>query len=795
MIFKKLELHNFKSHKSTIIEFTKGINVIVGENGAGKSTIFEGISFALFKQHTGKRIDDLVRNNTSEMSVVLEFEANGVLYKIERIKKSSLKSSLYVFNNLSKKYTHLCTGDKDVAQSIEEILNMDSGLFLNAVYIRQGEIANLLDKTSSEKKQLIGKLLGLDSLENMWKQLSSVINGYEKELSHLEGELSSFDEIQSEFEEKKSQLKQLKEEIQKDTKKISSTEEDLAKIVEDYSAMKEKREKHIEISEKVIVCEEKLKVLASRIDFIEDKLKRIAEKQDEFNTLEKQVSEFSFYPELQDMIEYCEKEKDLRKNILKELALFEEREASEKELLSSLHKVEDLKNIEFTTLDKAEEIINYFTNDIDDALTSLQDCRESCIIELADINSHINLYKEQLTEFKSIDSSGVCPVCLSEISNERLTSLEEEYTQKLQIYKEKRDSTIKLEDETQISIQEFSEKKKKFVSYLNSIRREKESRDVLEVSLNYDLLKEQLEETQEKISKMNARIDDMIITHNVDVYHIDLEVEKYKENKAKYDRLKVQLEEKESIESEYEMVMRDIKETTSKLDEGLTKIFNNGFDEEQFNILESKERGLNISLERLETKLALNKSHFEEDVNSAKKLLEKMNERYIAKQKYDIIDDFISYLKDLKELCGKNNLQKELRLLSKPVIEKYTNDFFNEFDFIYSYLSLDEDYDVNLYGPEGFSSATMISGGEKIAVSLALRFGITNAISGGVDSILLDEPTIHLDENRKEDLVRVFNEVSLVPQLIIVTHDVELEHSADVMFRIKKENGISYLDN
>ena len=64
MIFKRLRLKNFKSYANEIINFDKGITVIVGENGAGKSSIFEAISFALFKQHTAGKLGDLVRNNT-----------------------------------------------------------------------------------------------------------------------------------------------------------------------------------------------------------------------------------------------------------------------------------------------------------------------------------------------------------------------------------------------------------------------------------------------------------------------------------------------------------------------------------------------------------------------------------------------------------------------------------------------------------------------------------------------------------------------------------------------------------
>mgnify|MGYP000760429362 CR=1 FL=1 len=49
MIFTKLTLNNFKSYGHEVIKFGDGITVIVGENGAGKSTILEAISFALFK--------------------------------------------------------------------------------------------------------------------------------------------------------------------------------------------------------------------------------------------------------------------------------------------------------------------------------------------------------------------------------------------------------------------------------------------------------------------------------------------------------------------------------------------------------------------------------------------------------------------------------------------------------------------------------------------------------------------------------------------------------------------------
>ena len=48
MIFNNLKLKNFKSHVNSSINFEKGVTLVLGENGAGKSSIFEAITFALF---------------------------------------------------------------------------------------------------------------------------------------------------------------------------------------------------------------------------------------------------------------------------------------------------------------------------------------------------------------------------------------------------------------------------------------------------------------------------------------------------------------------------------------------------------------------------------------------------------------------------------------------------------------------------------------------------------------------------------------------------------------------------
>ena len=179
-----------------------------------------------------------------------------------------------------------------------------------------------------------------------------------------------------------------------------------------------------------------------------------------------------------------------------------------------------------------------------------------------------------------------------------------------------------------------------------------------------------------------------------------------------------------------------------------------------------------------------------------KDLKEKIETASKFEQEYNDISDYINLLNHIRGLYSKNGIQKDLRNISRPLIQKYTKEFFNEFNFNYSDLTIDEEYDVTVYGPEGESSITMVSGGEKIAIALALRLGITQAMANGeLDTILLDEPTIHLDSSRKHELINLLKEMTSLPQMIIVTHEAQLENAADNLIKVEKENGISKVIN
>ena len=207
----------------------------MGDNGAGKSSILEAVSFALFKQHSGKKIEQLIRidrqnpDGQNKMSVELEFTSNGRTYKVLRERgKSTSKAKIEIKEG--ERFQALSIGDKQVTDDVQAVLEMDGDLFLNAVYVRQGEIANLVNKTPSEKKQVIGKLLGIESLEKAWKNMLPLMNQYEMQKIKLDGKLEGLEGLNDEINAKKDEKNIIHQNIQEISKKLEKIDEELELI-------------------------------------------------------------------------------------------------------------------------------------------------------------------------------------------------------------------------------------------------------------------------------------------------------------------------------------------------------------------------------------------------------------------------------------------------------------------------------------------------------------------------------------------------------------------------------------
>ena len=97
------------------------------------------------------------------------------------------------------------------------------------------------------------------------------------------------------------------------------------------------------------------------------------------------------------------------------------------------------------------------------------------------------------------------------------------------------------------------------------------------------------------------------------------------------------------------------------------------------------------------------------------------------------------------------------------------------------------DITITCYSKKEMLDLESLSGGEQVSVALALRLGMAKLLgSSNLNLMILDEPTIHLDAERKKSLVEVLSQLSnisnseMTMQFIIITHDSEIFEDSTV---------------
>ncbi|MGC9117282.1 MAG: AAA family ATPase, partial [Conexivisphaera sp.] len=130
-----------------------------------------------------------------------------------------------------------------------------------------------------------------------------------------------------------------------------------------------------------------------------------------------------------------------------------------------------------------------------------------------------------------------------------------------------------------------------------------------------------------------------------------------------------------------------------------------------------------------------------------------------------------------------------LRDWAMEALSDAASEHMREFEMGISILQLREgegrDVEIVCYGPSGEMSAEQMSGGERVAVALALRFAMARLIGGSrADFIILDEPTANLDAERRRKLVELIGRLGSYsgsqPQIILITHDREAFEESNV---------------
>ncbi|WP_018664574.1 AAA family ATPase [Heyndrickxia acidiproducens] len=252
------------------IDFTQLGNrtmfVISGKTGAGKTTIFDGICFAIYgkasgEDRSGVELRSQFAKSGTQTEVALEFSLRNQHYYIWRApqqekKKSrgegyttvNAKAELYVFDDGGRKQL-LASNVRDTDEKIKELLQLDVNQFRQILMIPQGEFRKLLTSDSKDKEAILQRLFHTelykkieDKLKDKAQDLKQDVESIQIERTRALHSLAVMDHPEL--------AAALEEETPNDTvvlpmldELISQMEEFLSQMKNRYSSKKEARDR------------------------------------------------------------------------------------------------------------------------------------------------------------------------------------------------------------------------------------------------------------------------------------------------------------------------------------------------------------------------------------------------------------------------------------------------------------------------------------------------------------------------------------------------------------------------
>ena len=764
-MIRSIELTNWKTHKHTRMEFQKGVNVIVGIMGSGKSSIMDAITFALFGNfpalnRKSVRLADVLMSRPaveSTANISLTFDIGQDEYRVTRvISKHGGREAKQSEAKLEKNGTYIQAQAERVTEEIGRLLKIDYDTFTRAIYSEQNNLEYFLNLAKGDRKREIDGMLGLDAFAKAKENATSAMNNInslvrEQERVVAQIDLKAVEQQLNKLNGERIAIKVELEELQAASGKRKETlvamESKLKDAKESYQKKLALSREVAELASKIATFEQSIKNLG-KLEYDADKLKvETINLKKSKNVLENDIAEL-------------EKGKE---SLTRELATISERmkravqDEKERERLQ-----ERLKGV------KPEELKEQLKNYTE---------------EIQKLNGDIATGKSKLKEAKELvstlsEETGVCPVCGRDLNKEmkehihdkkdiEIKKLEKEtegHTRQLE--KIKKETGLLTERQSDLAL---AQKRLEEYGNVEGLGKELLAK---ETSLNREL-KKVADSLETKKSDFKLKTEELVETDKV-LKDVMLK-QSYEEEKEKAgDRLADKKKEHDSIaigENEIDELERTFRNESNKLAEVNSRIT-------------SSKRYLDSINRQADEKGQEYKNY---------KALQERTDAYRACS--------LSMHKFREALVG-TEIALRTRLVSSinVLLSDLWRGLYPYSDYNDMVLDASEDdyalqADIGTNGMGVWMSVDSVaSGGERSIACLALRIALSMVLVPNLRWIILDEPTHNIDAAGIDKLIEVFGSSlpNIVEQIFIITHDENLKQIGSAkVYTLERDKSVS----
>lgn len=825
----KLEISNFLGIEKCNLEFSDGVFLILGHNGAGKSSILEAIVFALYGygvRYGRKSPLSYLRSGSTACEVKYVFLRGGKKYEIVRLIKSSGSTAA----RLSENEKTIATGTRSVEQSIKDIIGVTYETFVTTFLLPQGQSSRMLTSTWSEiSKIIIDIFLPRRIFQTLMTKLSEMIASKKASEQAYLGQLTDL----------RSEMVKLKE--MNPTALLVELESQHSKLLE---ALRRKREEQNAISQQVQAFRELKRLQSEAEELLKEerelcsqakleKMIRLAKSvEGDFLRLEHMKEKYSSAKSSYDQIN--REISDLQQSIMTATKLLKGLKEDQKNLIQGQERIkeqiEELRKIEELarpTLKELETLETQITF-TDEELKKLSE-------SLSETNSSIKRHRESLEQLetqlervsekiqtlknnailwmaseitKELNDGDVCPVCGNT------------YTKKH--HKEHRQADIALYRDLRQKEEDIKDKTAELRSKLNYLEVSKEQtlKAIKDRTKHKESLKERTEVLAEKLRtlgyddkntdqmrQLTQKLETLVVQERKIHSQIERQEGKLEENIRTVEQLKLTASQRREELKELQENYRTARKAFA------SKLAEKDLSEEDYHRYITLEiSGSEERLQTVRTQINQLRARIEEllkvagdtdvDLEDSVRKLEQ-DILYLEGKKEEIIrqktiaEQSVVRLKELETKKGEldtsvSEIQKELEILS--LVKKSLGSAEFQAYLVRSALSsvieranmlldrLTEGRFSLALSEKGFTisdvdtvrDASGLSGGEKTLVSLALAVSVAETAAGEMEAFFVDEGFSSLDQVNKEKVSEILKRLERLNKVIgFVTHDPE----------------------
>jgi len=797
MILNSLVINNIRSYDHEEVVFPRGISLFEGDIGSGKSTILMAIEFALFGLGSHKG-ESLLAKKSEIGYVILEFSVDNEKYEIKReLKRKSSgvnqdpKNSWIKIDGVTEPLS-----PSELKQRVLQILKFnepadpkaESKIFRYAIFTPQEAMKEVL--SDSEKRlETIRKAFGIEDYSIAQSNAKEILSKIKTKSAVFAERFSDISQLESEINESQKMIINLKSKKSQNENKMKSLESEEKTKLKELKELQDKNNNKVKLELKKESLEERIESDKKRVE-----------------TIEQEFAEFEL--ELKDKNTKFEKLMEIKKpetkksipNIELEIKKFQKKNdeliKSESEKNSLEIDINRLKEKFGEKIQSDESSINSILNDLETEKESLEKFADEISEKLDKVKGQQvqkQTLKESLQkEIEKFTSLGnACPTCKQEITEIHHHNLVDE----------KQNDVDALSKELETITDSFFESKKKS-SEINQ-KLESYEHEIEEISK----ILPRIEEYNSKSDRYN-QLDLGIIELKKNSPYGDNPVEyltELKDELVRFEGVTAQMiqiaDAKQKIEKtivnhqqEVDLIDSQNSQRLSELEEIKKKL--TSIDEsEKISEKEDELNSMRKEILQVSSVIAATSENLKNQNKKVKENESKVIESKKWETKYKKFDQFGQWL-EIFFIPTISQIEKQVLL---SILQNFNETYTRWYSILVEDPTKESRIDENftpIINQDGYDQEIgYLSGGEKTSIALAYRLTLNSLIRKETESmksnlLILDEPTDGFSKNQLGKIREILDELKS-EQIVLVSHEKELETYVDNILYVSRENGIS----